>query len=88
MFKRNRQDELTLIANADFEIEGITEALGHKFNLEKGDYVYIRGINLLALLPALIKYTRFANRIEGKDDDFMDNDENKSYFRKQSYLSK
>lgn len=71
MLKSNRQDEHLMLLNRDYEIEGITLSLHHKLRLRTGDYLYLKGINLLALMPTLAKYTRHCNQIRDDDEDFL-----------------
>ena len=88
MLKSNRQDEQMILLNGDFEIEGITFSLHQKFKFTSEDYFYLKGINILALMPMLVKYTKYCCMITEKDEDFLEHDDNKNYFKKQSTLIK
>ena len=69
-------------------MEAITYSLAQKLKITEDDYCYFRGLSLLALMPMLPKYTRFAKYIAEKDEDFMENDDNQIYYRKQSTFAK
>jgi hypothetical protein len=88
MLKSNRQDEQLILINSDFEIEGITLSLHHKLKLRTGDYLYLKGINILALMPMLAKYTRFCSCIADDDEDFLESDDNQNYFKRQGTIIK
>lgn len=88
MLKRNRKDEMLIMANDRFEIEAITQGLAQKLKIEDHDYEYFRGLPLLSLIPMLAKYTLYARYIKEKDEDFLENDDNQIYFKKQSTYMK
>jgi hypothetical protein len=88
MLKSNRQDEQLMLLNGDYEVEGITLSLHHKLRLRTGDYLYLKGISLLALMPMLAKYTRFSSQIKDDDEDFLENDDNQNYFKRQGTIVK
>ena len=72
MLKSNKKDEQIILMNKNFQIEAITVCLHHKLKMHSGDYVYLQGINLLALIPSLIKYTRFGCDVQQNDQDFFE----------------
>lgn len=88
MLKRNRKDEMIVLVDENFEIEGITYGLAQKLKIEEADYEFLRGMNLLALIPTLAKYTHLGQYIKDNDEDFFENDDNQAFFKKQSSFLK
>ena len=56
--------------------------------MKTGDYLYFKGINILAIMPMLAKYTKYCSSITEKDEDFLENDDNRNYFKRQGTLLK
>ena len=52
--------------------------------MHSGDYVYLQGINLLALIPSLISYSRFGFDVQENDQDFFENHDNIGHMRKKN----
>lgn len=84
MLKSNKKDEQIILMNKNFEVETVTMCLYHKLKMHSGDYMFMQGMSLLALIPSLIKYTRFGSEIQEDDQDFFEIDENLGYLKKQN----
>lgn len=48
-----------MILNSNYEIEGMTESLAVKLGLGYKQYQEVIGLNVLIMIPDLIKYTKF-----------------------------
>lgn len=71
MLKRNKQEEMTIILGEYFDIQAITLGFSQKARINTENNIHFVGLNIIALIPMLAKYTFFAKSLTPKDESFL-----------------
>jgi hypothetical protein len=62
---------MTIILGENFDIQAITIGFSQKVRINSENNMHFIGLNIIALIPMLAKYTFFSKCLTAKDESFL-----------------